>query len=88
MFLCFSVFQSNDVLLTVSLAGKLSKHRLAIESDGTRTLNTIWTNNTSKVLKTNTLKVSSSSNGYSWIVVGGVGEGGRGFIEVWEDREG
>jgi hypothetical protein len=41
-----------------------------------------WTYDTTHTKKVNSMKVGLATNGEVWIVVGGIGESGKGCLEV------
>lgn len=72
-----SAFYDEETVATLSLRGTLSLHQIPATPAGT--CKTTWTTQTSKMIKCNALKTQGPL-----IVTGGVGEGGQGFMEMFE----
>lgn len=92
----FSAFQAADIVLTVTLHGILTKHHISHSNPSPPTeteeprpqqsngfsISTLWQTHTTKIVKVNALRVMRDL-----IVVGGVGLGGNGFVEIWDGDE-
>ncbi|KAG8882810.1 hypothetical protein FRB97_007744 [Tulasnella sp. 331] len=84
----------DEILLSLSLSGRLQAHRISSLLTTNLTNNEqdfaalpIWEKSTRSVIKTNGMASSpvtafEGKNG-RWIAVGGVGAGGKGFVEIW-----
>lgn len=79
----FRQFASPIHIITCSLGGKVTCLRMNADADhSSRTLDEIWTFDTSNILKVNSMKVSSTSEDRYWIVIGGLDRAGRGIAET------
>jgi len=88
--------EDGDAVLSLSHLGKLQAHRmpLALSDLPTSSLTNenwnfdlLWEKSTKTILKTNGLACSpltdlEGRDGW-WVAVGGVGTGGKGFVETW-----
>jgi len=75
------VFESEDVVIAVTMGGCLSRHKIFTGPHSERRLEEIWKDGTTNIYKANTLRGSSDVNA-DWIAVCGVGRDGKGVVEV------
>lgn len=74
-----SAFYSPEIVAIVTLSGNVILHALDFRSDN-YSLTRTWGGATKRIVKANALVVLE--NDANWLVVAGVGDGHKGFVEI------
>jgi hypothetical protein len=77
-----SEFLSANQFITCSLGGTLTSLLHSVDHKGTRGFESMWMYDITRTKKVNSMKVGLGTNGEVWIVAGGIGESGKGCLEV------
>lgn len=75
-------FLSADQIVTCSLGGTLTSLLHSVDHEHSRNFDPTWTYNITHIKKVNSMKTGLGTNGELWIIVGGIGESGKGCFEV------
>jgi len=75
-------FLSADQIVICSLGGTLTSLLHSVNHEHSRNFDPKWTYDITRIKKVNSMKTGRGTNGELWIVVGGIGESGKGCLEV------